>query len=55
MHLSPAAKNEAISLLDRGEDIKAEGVQDKRAAFDVAETGLGHGAGTEQTGSGEGP
>ena len=25
MHLSPAAKSEAISLLDRGEDLKAEG------------------------------
>jgi hypothetical protein len=27
MHLSPAAKSEAISLLDRGEDLKAEGEQ----------------------------
>jgi hypothetical protein len=25
MHLSPAAKSEAISLLDRGEDLKAQG------------------------------
>jgi integrase len=54
MHLSPAAKNEAISLLDRGEDIKAEGVQDKDAAIDAAESALGRGAVTEQTGSGEG-
>lgn len=54
MHLSPAAKNEAISLLDRGEDIKAEGIQDKDSAITASETELGRGAVTEQTGSGEG-
>lgn len=44
MHLSPAAKSEAISLLDRGEDLKAEGLA-------PAETGASRGAGVEQTGS----
>ena len=36
MHLSPAAKSEAIALLDRGEDLKAEGEP-------VAEAGAGFG------------
>jgi hypothetical protein len=48
VHLSPAARNEAISLLDRGEDLKAEG------APGPAETDPGRGAGVEQKGSGEG-
>lgn len=43
MHLSPAAKSEAISLLDRREDLKAEG-----SDADVAPRG---GADVEQTGS----
>jgi integrase len=44
MHLSPAAKSEAISLLDRGEDLRAEGPA-------PAETEPGRGAGVEQRGS----
>jgi integrase len=45
MHLSPAAKSEAISLLDRGQDLKAEG------ASNPAESEAGRGAGVEQKGS----
>lgn len=48
MHLSPAAKSEAISLLDRGEDLRAEG------ATKPAESEAGRGAGMEQEGSEEG-
>ena len=44
MHLSPAAKSEAISLLDRGEGLKAEGAA-------LPETTPGRGAGVEQTGA----
>jgi integrase len=45
MHLSPAAKSEAISLLDRGEDLKAEG------SINPADSEAGRGAGVEQEGS----
>ena len=45
MHLSPAAKNEAISLLDRREDLRAEG------ASKPDESDAGRGAGVEQEGS----
>lgn len=44
MHLSPAAKSEAISLLDRGEDLKAKGST-------PAESEAGRGADVEQEGS----
>jgi site-specific recombinase XerD len=47
MHLSPAAKSEAISLLDRGEDLKAEGSP-------PAQNDVGRGAGVEQKGPKEG-
>ena len=33
MHLSPAAKNEAISLLDRGEDLQSKGRTDSESVF----------------------
>lgn len=51
MHLSPAAKNEAISLLDRGEDLKAEGVADESVARSTVDSASGRGAGVEQEGS----
>jgi hypothetical protein len=55
MHLSPVAKNEAISLLDRGEDLKAEGEQDANAASFTPEPGSGREQARSRRGLGRGP
>jgi hypothetical protein len=41
VHLSPEAKNEAISLLDRGEDLKAEGARNENPVIPGGTTGQG--------------
>ena len=41
LHLSPAAKNVAIELLDRGADLAAQELKDPSKRGNIVETGAG--------------